>query len=419
MPLKIAVLTVGDELLSGEMADTNTARIARALAGHGYRLRDSLTVRDVEVDIEEALLSLAGRRDAVIVTGGLGPTADDLTARAAARAFKRRLTVYEEALAQIREHFRRAGRAMDPRNERQALLPQNAQVLPNPIGSAPGFLLHHNGREFFFLPGVPDEVEVMLHASVLPHLQERTGGIPPGREVIYTIFGLPEPKVEETLSTVSLPEGVEVAFGVDFPYIHLKLRASGSEARSLLDRCEPPLRRLLDRHIVAVGDETPAVNVARLLCAGELSVSLAESCTGGLLAAMLTEIPGSSAFFDRAAVTYADNAKSEWLGVPVALLKKEGAVSEGCALAMARGMRTAAGTDLALAITGIAGPSGGTVEKPVGTVYLALAAPGTERVRGYRFSGDRGRIRRMAACMGLEWLRRYLVDRLETPPDAL
>lgn len=414
MTLKIAILTIGSELLSGELSDTNTACIARVLGAHGYEVRDSLTVADIETDIEEALLALSARRDVVIVTGGLGPTADDLTARVAARAFKRRLMLNEEALALIRDHFSRSGRPMHPRDEKQALLPQKVVVIPNPRGSAPGFFLHHNGKEIFFLPGVPAEMQAMLEASVVPHLQECVGRpVHPRQERIFKIFGLTEPQVEELLATAALPPGIVVAFGVDFPFVHAKLRASGEDGETLLDRAELPVRRALGKYLVATGEETLAGNVARLLTDAGLTLSLAESCTGGLIAATLTDFAGASAFLERGAVTYANKAKADWLGVPPAILEQEGAVSEACARAMARGIRTAAGTDLGLAVTGIAGPTGGSAQKPVGTIWLALSAPGAERVKLYRFGGDRAQIRRLAACTGLEWLRRYLIDRIE------
>lgn len=418
MTLKIAVLTVGDELINGEMADTNTARIARILGRYGYFLRESVSIGDIETDIEEALLALAARRDVVIVTGGLGPTADDLTARSAARALKRRLIVHQEALEQIQGFFSRAGKQMHPRDERQALLPQKATILPNPVGVAPGFRLHHNGRDLFFLPGVPEEMGAMMEESVVPHLQERSGGSP-ARERIFTLFGLSEPQVEEILSGHPLPEGVEAAFGVDYPYVLLKLRSKGPSAETNLDRAEPPVHRLFDRNLAAFGGESPVEFVARLLTSAGLTLSLAESCTGGLLAAQLTEIPGASAFLERGAVTYANSAKEDWLGVPAKILETEGAVSEGCALAMARGIRRKAGTDIGVAVTGIAGPTGGTPQKPVGTVYFGLAAPGVERVQGYCFTGDRGRVRRMATCMALDWLRRHLLDRLTAGGNEL
>lgn len=412
MVAKIGILTVGSELLSGEVADTNTARIARALGGRGYGVRESIAVADVEPEIAEALLALAGKRDVVIVTGGLGPTTDDLTARAAGRAFQRRLVLNEEALQQVRDHFRRTGREMHPRDEKQALLPQKVTIIPNPTGSAPGFILNHNGKSFFFLPGVPEEMTIMLTETVIPQL--RAGGAGQARsERIYKVFGLSEPKVEELLATAGLPSAVEVAFGLDFPFVHAKLRADGEEAEDLLDRAEVPARRALGRHLFAIGEETLAGVVGRLLSAAGSTLAVAESCTGGLVTVLLTDTPGASAFLERSAVTYANTAKEGWLGVPADLLARDGAVSESCALAMARGIRQAAGTDLGLAVTGIAGPGGGTVQKPVGTVYIGLSAGDTEEAKGYRFGGDRARIRRLAACTALESVRQYLLARID------
>lgn len=253
----------------------------------------------------------------------------------------------------------------------------------------------------------------MLTAAVLPQLEKIAGGGGyPRCERVYKTFGLPEPKVEELLAMANLPSALQIAFGVEFPFVYSKVRATGADAEEILDRAEVPIRRALDSHLVATGEETLAGNVARLLTGAGLTLALAESCTGGLIAARLTDIPGASAFLERAAVTYANSAKTDWLGVPGKLLERDGAVSEGCALAMARGIRQAAGSHLGLAVTGIAGPTGGTPQKPVGTVYLALAATDAEQVEMYRFAGDRGQIRLMAACMGLEWLRRYVIERL-------
>jgi len=420
MAIKISVLAIGDELLSGELADTNTLHIARILGRHGYSLRESLCVGDNEMDIEEALLDLSAKRDVVLVTGGLGPTADDITARVAARTFKRRLMLNETALEQIRDHFARLGAEMHPRNEKQALLPQKATLIPNPKGTAPGFILHQGGKDLFFLPGVTEEMTAMLEQSVLPALFERTGNLAPRQERHLKVFGLSEPKVEELLSRQGLPEGVQLAFGVEYPLVIVKLRREGADAGSLLDKAELAARKALGDFLVATGDETLPQNVARLLTAGGATLSLAESCTGGLIASWLTDIPGASAFLERGAVTYANSAKQDWLKVPETVLTEQGAVSEACARAMARGIRKAAGTTLGLAVTGIAGPSGGTPEKPVGTVFIALDAADEQRVKGYRFRGDRNRIRTMTACMALEWVRRYLTSRQqkgETTPS--
>ncbi len=412
MSLNIAVLATGDELINGEMADTNTSRIASILGAQGYAVRESRVVGDVEEEIEGALRDLAGKREVVIVTGGLGPTEDDLTARIAARAFGRRLVLNDEALAQIRAFFAERNMEMNPRNEKQALLPLKSSILGNRLGTAPGFTLHQQNCDLFFLPGVPKEMVDMLEQQVLPRLLERSGGSAPLQERILKVFGLSEPGVEEAFGGAALPEGVILAYGVDYPFVHVKLRASGDTAAELLDRAELQARQLLDPYVFANGQETLAGNVGRMLTDAGLTIALAESCTGGQVSGMLTELPGASAFFERGAVTYSNVAKHEWLQVPIEILQNHGAVSEACALAMAQGIRSTACSDLGLAITGIAGPDGGTPEKPVGTVFLALSDGQNEQVKGYRFSGEREKIRRMASCMALEWVRRYLSSRL-------
>jgi nicotinamide-nucleotide amidase len=411
MSLNIAVLTTGDELINGEMSDTNTARIARVLSAQGYVVRESRCVGDDEQEIEAALRDLSTRREVIIATGGLGPTDDDLTARVAARTFERRLVLNEEALEQIRAFFRQRRMDMHPRNEKQALLPLKSTILSNRLGTAPGFSLRHGNCDLFFLPGVPPEMVAMLEETVLPRLRERSGGSAPLQERILKVFGLSEPKVEGRFADQPLPAGVHLAFGVDFPFVHVKLRASGDDASELLDRSELQARKRLEPFVFAIGRETLAGNVARLLTDAGLTLALAESCTGGMVAQMLTDIPGASRFLERAAVTYANSAKQDWLQVPEEVLTNDGAVSRSCAQAMARGIRRAAGTHLGLAITGIAGPDGGSPDKPVGTVFLALDAVDEERVQGYRFSGERDKVRRLAACMALEWLRRYVCAR--------
>lgn len=408
MSLSIAVLTIGDELLDGSLSDSNTARIASLLGAQGLALRESLTVGDREADIIAALLNLVKQQDVVIVTGGLGPTADDLTARAAAKAFNRRLVLNDEALQQIREYFLHLGREMHPRNEKQALMPQKVMVMANRAGTAPGFILHQDGHDLFFLPGVPEEMSAMLEAEVLPHLRQRSSSHSRQQERVLRVFGLSEPKIEALIEQTGLSEGIRVAFGVDFPFVLLKLRASGESALPLLEQAEQQARQALGDSVVASGGESLAGVVGRQLTSAGKTLALAESCTGGLVSTLLTEVPGASAFLQCSAVVYANRAKQAMLGVGSEILELDGAVSESCALAMAQGMRRTAGSDLALAVTGIAGPEGGTPQKPVGTVFLALCAEGVEQVKGYRFGGNRQQIRLLAASMALDWIRRHL-----------
>ncbi|PKN11276.1 MAG: damage-inducible protein CinA [Deltaproteobacteria bacterium HGW-Deltaproteobacteria-4] len=405
---KIAVLTIGDELLNGEISDTNTRRIALALATRGLFIREVMSVGDDEDYISEALQELSARRQVVIVTGGLGPTRDDLTARAAAKAFRRPLALNDEALVQIHAHFKRTGREMYGGNEKQALLPSKAILIPNPVGSAPGFRIQMDNCTLYFLPGVPAEMEPMLEASVLPQLQ---AALPTSTfvERIFTLIGVAEPQVENLLAAAALPTGVMVGFGVTFPLVYLKLRACGADAEELLDRSEPVVLRAVGDYLVARSKETLASVVAKLLLRSGETLALAESCTGGMIAAQLTDIPGASAFLERGAVTYADKAKVSWLKVPAWMIEQEGAVSATTAKLMARGIRRAAATDFGLAVTGIAGPDGGTAEKPVGTVYIALATADGERVVCHHFGGSRDEIRRLSASHALDLLRRHLL----------
>jgi nicotinamide-nucleotide amidase len=414
--MEIAVLAIGDELLNGDQPDTNTAAIARLLGEHALGVCEAACVRDREAEIAAAINRLAAAHQAVIVTGGLGPTADDLTARGAARALDVPLSLDPLALQQIQARFRQWGRPMHPRDEKQALLAARAAVLANPCGVAPGFHLRHpKGAELFFLPGVPVEMQAMLAASVLPRLLALAPQRPEQAWQRLTVFGLTEPEVEQRLVQAGMAEDVALAYAVDFPLVKVRLSASGEGAQQRVDRAELLARRVLDDDLVALGDETLPAATARLLTATGLTVALAESCTGGLIAKLLTDQPGASAFLERGAVTYANAAKSDWLAVPATLLAEHGAVSRECAVAMARGIRRAAGTDLGLAVTGIAGPDGGTVDKPVGTVFLALASAAGERVEGFRFRGDRGQVRLRSACTALDWLRRQAIAVLTEP----
>ncbi|MDA3904033.1 MAG: CinA family nicotinamide mononucleotide deamidase-related protein [Desulfuromusa sp.] len=412
-PYDIAILTTGDELLSGEITDSNTSTIGGILSTYGYRLRCSLSVPDQEKEIVAALQYLIGHVQFIIVTGGLGSTGDDRTARAASRALGQPLVINEDALDMVHEWFIRHNRQMEPSNERQALLPQWAQPLPNQRGTAPGFRLQHKACELFFLPGVPTEMRAMFKQSVLPVLQQKIPEANPRQQRTFKIFGLSEPKVERMIPYQQLPEGVEIAFALDFPLVLVKLKAAGKDAEFCLDQAEALLLRELGDYLMAREGETPEGNVGKLLASAGLTLSLAESCTGGLLTTMLTSQPGASEFLERAAVTYADSAKRDWLKVPSLLLQQHGAVSENCARAMASGLRQTTGTDLSLAITGIAGPDGGTEDKPVGTVYLSLASASGIHVKRYFFSGNRNQIQRMSATMALEWLRRFALQQIE------
>jgi nicotinamide-nucleotide amidase len=411
--MRIATLSIGDELILGQVTDTNASFIAAALLEHGLRVRRHVTVGDSEPDIAAALDSLSQGNDVLIVTGGLGPTEDDMTARAAAQATGRLLVVNQEAQAHIRTILDSLNLLYSsPPDDKQARIPESAVLIPNPTGTACGFRLTHSGCLVFFLPGVPSEMSCMLHESVIPFIigqTDRAGIIRSGR---FNLFGPAEAEVDERLRGIGRPDqGLYLGICVTFPWMRVSLRAearSDEAANSLLEPAVREVRERLKEWLFSEGEETMDEAVAALFRKSGITLALAESCTGGMIAQRITAIPGSSAYFMEGLVTYSNAAKERLLGVPAQLLDEHGAVSAECAAAMAGGVRTASGSDLGLAVTGIAGPDGGTAEKPVGTVFISLADSNGCRTERFRFYGSRDQIRVLTAWTALEWLRRYL-----------
>jgi nicotinamide-nucleotide amidase len=396
------------------VVDTNAAVIGEGLTAAGLRPAWHLQVGDNEKEIEEAIGFLARRSDAVIVTGGLGPTLDDLTARAAARVTRRQLVLNEEALQHLARFGERLGSSFLPLNEKQALLPAKAALIPNPLGTACGFRLEQDGCTLLFLPGVPAEMERMLADTVLPLLQSLAGRTSFSASTVFKVFGRSEAEFDAVVREFHRPgDGISIAFRVLFPEIFIKVRAEGPPGPALADLYQhtvAALRRVLGECLYAEGEETMPQVVAGLLNSQGCTVTTAESCTGGLLAKLLTDIPGSSTFFHQGVVTYADSAKTALLGVSRELLRSRGAVSNEAAIEMARGARRAAGSSIALAVTGIAGPDGGTPAKPVGTVFIALAHDGGCQATRHEFRGSRTEIRTITAFSALDILRRHLLS---------
>jgi len=412
--MRIATLSIGDELICGRVTDTNAGTIAATLIDNGLRVQRHFAVGDSEQDIIGALLDLARTSDAIIVTGGLGPTADDLTAQAAARATGRRLVVNEAARAHLAEMYSKFGSPTpcNP-NDKQVLIPAKTTLIPNPTGTACGFHLMHNGCYMFFMPGVPSEMIRMLNETVIGFICERV----PHKRVIRTadfnVYGLSEPETDERLQGVARPEqGLVLGTCVSFPWLRVTLRAeadSEEAANALLEPAAGQVRSQLGDSIFSEGPLSMDEVIANLFRQRGMTLALAESCTGGMIAQRITELAGSSAYFLEGAVTYSNGAKIRQLGVSPELLRDHGAVSSEVAAAMAKGIRAAAGSDLGLAVTGIAGPDGGSEEKPVGTVFISLAAADGCWTKRFRFGITRSQIRIRATWTALDWLRRYLL----------
>jgi nicotinamide-nucleotide amidase len=410
--VKAEILAVGSELLTPARSDSNALYLTGKLREAGVDVIARITVADDAAALESAFRGALSRADLVIATGGLGPTEDDLTREAAAGALGvglRRDPGYLEAL---RQRFARFNREMAPVNAKQADVLEGGTLLLNPRGSAPGQRIEKDGRVLILLPGPPKEMQPLFEEQVLPWLRERVGGRVL-RTRVLRMAGMGESDVEQIVAplyTTFTNPRTTILGGYGQVELHLTAEAESEDAAdALIETLASGLRDLLPGRVYSEdGRELPEV-VAALLTERKWTLALAESCTGGLLAARLTEVPGASAFLERGYVTYSNRSKVELLGVPQDLLDRAGAVSEEVSRAMAEGARARAGTDVGLALTGIAGPAGGTPEKPMGLVYIAMAGASGERMRRVVFPGDRERIRAQAAQAALEMLRRGLL----------
>ncbi len=411
--MKAAILAVGSELLGTDRLDTNSLRLAAVLERHGVELRRKGVVGDSIEDMAGELRSLLAHHGIVLVTGGLGPTADDVTREAVALALDRKLHFDDSVLDAIERRFREHGRVMPAVNRKQAEVVEGAVLISNPRGTAPGMRIDAGDSTLFLFPGVPFELEGMIESDLVPWLAERSGGV--SRETrTLKVACLPESVVEERIAPAYEEFGREWITILASPGdIRLRATAEGNDAERgvRLDAMMARLRELAGDAVYAASEkDTLESVVGNLLKTAGATVTVAESCTGGLLAERITRIPGSSAWFLGGAVTYTNDLKTELLGVPPEMLAEHGAVSEPVALAMAEGARRAFRGDYGVGITGVAGPDGGSEAKPVGTVHIAVAGPeGRVEHRKVRFPGDRERVRSQAAQLALDLLRRMLL----------
>ena len=420
--MKAEILTIGDELLRGEIIDTNKSFLSEQLLGLDIETHYHTSVRDVPADMIDAFRRAAERSDIVLVSGGLGPTRDDLTSAVLAQAFGRAHRLDPAVLETIRAFFRSVGREMSENNAQQAWFPEGAEVLPNPIGTAPGFLLEQGRALFFCMPGVPRELERMLREQVLPRIAARRGGGPVVRAVLLRTFGMGESSLDDELKDIAASGDVTLGFRTAFPdnYLRPVARApSAALAEAKLAEVCAAIRRRLGALVYGEGEETMQAVVGRLLREQGRTLAVAESCTGGLVAGQISEVPGASAYFKGGIVAYANAAKTALLGIPEALLAEHGAVSDAVARAMAEGARARLGADLAVATTGISGPDGGTLDKPVGLVHVALAKAEGTSAAGFVFPLDRTRHRQLTARLALDWVRRALLGEELVGPTLL
>ncbi len=441
--MKAEILTIGDEILRGEIVDSNKAFLSERLLDYDVDCCFQTSVKDVPEDMADAFRRAVSRSDVVLVSGGLGPTRDDLTVEVLADTFARELVLDEASLEVIREFFRRVGRDMAENNAKQAWFPRDAEVLENPIGTAPGCALALGPEDtgagnavIFCMPGVPRELKLMMDEKVLPWLAEyrasarglrlegdgRASQNLVVRATIVRTFGVGESSLDDELKDFARGDDVELGFRTSFPDNALRPLARAATAEEAEAKVREMTRQIVDRLgpiVYSETDETMEVVVGRLLSERGKTLAVAESCTGGLVGEKLTRVPGSSAYFLGGIIAYSNEAKTSLLGVPQDLLAVHGAVSNEVARAMAEGARERFGADFGVSTTGISGPDGGTDEKPVGLVSIGIAWDRGSHTDSFVFPLDRERHRQLSAQVGLDWVRRSLLGFELTGPSLL
>lgn len=405
-----AILTIGTELTRGELTNTNASWLSARLTELGFDVVEQSVVADDRRKIVASFQRLSKDVALVVVTGGLGPTTDDLTTECAAEALGVPLRRDELSLANLRERFARLHRTMSPSNEKQADFPEGAEILANPIGSAPGFAITLGESRLFFMPGVPREMKQMFDEQVVPRVSKLATN--DSFQIRLRTFGLPESHVGERLAGLegSHP-GLTIGYRAHFPEVEVKVLVRAEDQDHAKARCETItalVRERLGDFIFGEGSDTFAGNLGKAFIAKKLTLAIAESCTGGLVGHLITSEAGASAYLVVDAVTYANEAKTRFADVSEDLLRAHGAVSPEVAKAMAEGIRARSGADVGLSLTGVAGPGGGSPEKPVGTVFLAVATQAGTTVKHVFFVHERAMVQAYAAHAGLDLLRRTL-----------
>lgn len=410
--MDVEIITIGDEVVTGHTVDTNSSFIGRALTDIGLNVKYKTSVGDALDVMEEALRIALKRAQVVIATGGLGPTEDDMTKRAIVKVFKRNLIFHEDVLAEIKERYRRRGIEMPAINQNQALLPQGARFFPNRFGSAVGICIAEEGRIFIALPGVPMEMRQLMADEVVPYLRSLKGGLTL-KVIKLRTTGIIESALSELIAqNMKVDPTVRLGYLPSPCGVDLRIIAPGATEADAEEKAKGVAFRLnevIGKYLYGRDEDSLESVIGALLTKRKEKLCVAESCTGGQLGMAITSVPGSSNYFVGGVLSYSNEVKLQQLGVDELILKQVGAVSEQCALAMAIGARKLFKTDYALSVTGIAGPDGGTEEKPVGLTFISLAAPKRTFARKFQFGANREFNRSRAVYAALEMLRREIL----------
>ena len=407
------IITIGDELLIGQTVDTNSAWMGAEMSLIGFEMRRITSVSDKDKDIIGVLGEALGRSDVVLITGGLGPTSDDITKNSLCTFFDTRLKRDPDVMTGIENMLNRRGFPMNENNRRQADVPESCTILPNGAGTAPGMRFEKDGTLYYSMPGVPYEMKYIMSEHVIPELKKRFLGQTIVHRNIMT-YGTFEARLAEILAPFEshLPESVKLAYLPSFGVIKLRLTAKGpveAEVRRMIAEQVKKLYEIIPQYIYGEDEETLEITVGRLLTLRGQTLSLAESCTGGKIAHLLTSMPGSSKYFRGSVVAYDNEIKRNILHVPAEILQRNGAVSRETVESMASGIRILFGSDYSIATSGIAGPEGGTDEKPVGTTWIAVASAHGTLSERFVFGKDRSININRSAVAALDMLRKHIL----------
>jgi len=418
--LNIQILLTGNELMLGDIVDSNSAMIAQQLKNIGVNIQRKVTVADELSDLVDEIRHMSKQADILIINGGLGPTIDDLTAQALAQATKVELNDNSEALSHLTAWCQQRNTPLAYPNLKQIHLPSNVKIIANPIGSAVGFMSHFQECDIYCTPGVPHELERMMNEEIIPLIKKK---IPDGQQyhvIRSQTFGYGESSIQALLDKKmpEWPKEIELGFRAAMPFLEVKLACAREEHAPLLTSTQQKVANLLGDHLIfpiEKNSHTMAEHVLALLNRNKLKATFAESCTGGLISSLLTNISGSSNVFEAGFVTYSNHMKTKMLDVKPATLEKFGAVSKQVVIEMAQGALKKSNADLVIAVSGIAGPNGGTTEKPVGSVWIAWGSNKQIETKYFCLKGNRKYFQKMVATRALDLIRRVLIDSQEIP----
>lgn len=410
--MNVRIITIGDEILIGQVVDTNSAWMAQRLNLIGAHVVEISSIADSREAILGALKMAANNAEVILLTGGLGPTKDDITKKVLAEYFKVGLVFHEETWQRIERLFERWGRSYTPEHRHQCFMPENAKILPNKMGTAPGMWFEKNGKVFVSMPGVPYEMYYLMEKEVLPKLKAHFTGEPIAHRTILTV-GEGEARLAKRIETFenNLPEGIKLAYLPGLGQVRLRLTATGKDEQILnqrLDAKVEEIKTLIPEFIFGFGKDTLEEVVGRQLKAEGKTIATAESCTGGFLAHKITAVPGASDYFAGSVISYSNKVKMNQLGVKEETLRRFGAVSEQTVTEMVQGALKLLKTDLAAATSGIAGPGGGTPEKPVGTVWLAVGNKEKVETKKLQIGKDRLKNIEYSSVQALNMIRLFL-----------